>query len=134
MKIYKFFLKKDKNGKIKDMQVVKEGFNFYVIIFQFFYLIYLRLWKHAIILFVIMMFSNIIVKYNLNFIAIPLQISVLLYYAFELDDLVAINLVKNKYEYLGKSFGNDPDEAKLNFLKELDKNYSGDDKLEKIIY
>ena len=134
MKLYKFFLKKDKNGKIDDIQVVKEGFNFYIFIFQFLYLVYLRLWKHAVILFCIMFFSNYIIKYNLRFISLPLQISVLLYYAFELNDLIAINLVKNKYEYLGKSFGNDPDEAKLNFLKELDKNYSGDDKLEKIIY
>ena len=135
MKIYRIFLKKDKNGVIEDLQILKEGFSFYTFIFQYFYLLLKKLWLQALIMFSIMNITNILMyKYNLFFISIPIQLCYLIYSSYEMIDWETNKFKKNNYEYLGYTSGKDEREAKLKFLEQLNKNHPENDKLEKLIY
>ena len=137
MKIYRIFLKKDKNGKIEDLILIKEGFSIFTFIFQGFYLLSKQLWLEATILFGIIIFSNILKYYfKILFISIPLQLGVLLYYSFEFNDLFTKRLIKDGYEYLGYSSGKDEKEAKLKFLDTFTKSYDNkkEDKLETKVF
>lgn len=135
MKIYRIFLKKSEDGKIEDLELLKEGFNIWAFAFQIFYLLYKRLWKQSLVVFVIMGITNLLqYRYISPYIIIPIQTGVLIYIAFECIDWLSINKVKNGYEFLGYTSGNNEKEAKLKFLESINNNYTANDKLEQKIF
>ncbi len=135
MKIYRIFLKKTNKGIIDDLELLKEGFNIWAFVFQLFYLIYRRLWKQSIVIFVLFSILNLL---QLNFISayiiIPIQICICIYIGFEYTDWYSQKLVNSGYQFLGYSSGNDKKEAKLKFLDSINNNYTKDDKLEQKIF
>lgn len=135
MKIYRIFLKKTNEGIIDDLELLKEGFNIWAFVFQLFYLIYRRLWKQSIVIFVLFSILNLL---QLNFISayiiIPIQICICIYIGFEYTDWYSQKLVNSGYQFLGYSSGNDKKEAKLKFLDNINNNYTKDDKLEQKIF
>lgn len=135
IKIYRIFLKKTKKGVIEDLELIKEGFNMWAFMFQFFYLLYKKLWKQSLILFVIIAITNFLqYKYLSGYIIIPIQLGVTLYVAFEITDWLSMDRVKTGYEFLGYTSGNNEREAKLKFLENMNSTYSGKDKLEQKIF
>ena len=135
MKIYRIFLKKTKEGVIDDLELLKEGFNIWAFVFQLFYLIYKRLWKQLIIMFIIFSVLNILqLNFVSSYIIIPIQICICVYIGFEFTDWYSQKLVKIGYQFLGYSSGNDEKEAKLKFLDSINNNYTNNDKLEQKIF
>lgn len=136
MTLYKIFLKRSKTGVIEDLELIKDGFNFFILIFQVLYLLYKKLWKKALILFLVFVFLNSLQYKELfsNYITISIQLSILLYVAFECNDWIAKKMIKDGYEFLGFSSGNNIKEAKLKFLENMNENYTSGDKLEKKIF
>ena len=135
MKIYRIFLKKTKEGVIDDLELLKEGFNVWAFVFQLFYLIYKRLWKQLIIMFILFSVLNILqLNFVSSYIIIPIQICICVYIGFEFTDWYSQKLVKIGYQFLGYSSGNDEKEAKLKFLDNINNNYTNNDKLEQKIF
>ncbi len=134
-KIYKIFLKRNKDGVIEDLELLREGFSLPALFFQIFFLLYKRLWKQFIICFAIM-FVLIILRetFVAPFVIVPIQIALCVYIAFEYSDWISNKLLKNGYQFLGYSSGYDEKEAKLKFLDTLNSGYNKDDKLEQKIF
>ena len=86
-------------------------------IFQLFYLMYKKLWKQSVAVFLIFTILNLVQISILSFyIAVSIQICICLYIGFEYSDWYTQKLIKTGYEYLGYSSGNNEKEAKLKFL------------------
>jgi len=135
MKVYRIFLKRTNDGVIDDLEMLKDGFDFWAFLFQLFYLIYRRLWKQAIIIFVLLTVLNALrLRFLNSYIVIPINICLCIYIGFEYADWYAQRLVKNGYQFLGYSSGNDVREAKLKFLESINNNYMDDDRLEQKIF
>lgn len=136
MKTYRIFLKKTDKGVIDDLEVIRDGFNFWAFLFHFFYLLYKKLWKQSIIIFIILLFLNFIqFKFLSWYIIFPIQVCLCIYIGFEYADWFAKKLIFSKYQFLGYSSGNNEREAKLKFLDSINENYTNnDDKLEQKIF
>ena len=135
MKIYRIFLKKSKEGIIKDLELLKEGFNFWAFLFNIFLFLYKKLWIQSLIfiaIFTILTFLQI--KFLSYYITFSIKFCLAIYIAFDYIDWKSKKLIKNKYDFLGYSSGNDPKEAKLKFLDGLNNSYSSGDKLEQKIF
>lgn len=135
MKIYRIFLKKNKEGVIEDLELVNERFNFLALLFPVLYFLYKKMWKDALTLFVIfLILFAIFSSFNLNYIAAIIQLGISIYCGFEYYEWETKNLIKNGYEYLGRSSGNDEREAKLKFLDTINADYNSNDKLEQKVF
>lgn len=69
-----------------------------------------------------------------SYIIIPIQLAICIYIGFEYQDWITVKMVKDGYQFLGYSSGNDEKEAKLKFLDNLNENYNKEDKLEQKIF
>jgi len=136
MKIYKIFLKRTNDGIIEDLKIIKDGFNFWSCLFNFFYLLYKKLWKFSFVLFVAFGLLNYLsyAGFIKIYIVFAIELSLSIYVGFECNEWISKKMIKNGYEYLGYSSGNDVREAKLKFLDAMNQDYTKDDKLDKKIF
>ena len=134
-KIYKIFLKKNKDGAFEDLELIKDGFSAPALIFSIFTLLYKKLWRQFFIFLFLMIFLVLIKNtYVPSYIILPVQITMCIYIGFEYSDWLSNKLIKDNYQFLGYSSGLDEREAKLKFLDNLNDNYKKDDKLEQKIF
>ncbi|HSQ98192.1 MAG TPA: DUF2628 domain-containing protein [Rickettsiales bacterium] len=131
MKAYRIFLKGEKSGKVVDLKIIREGFNFFAFLFNVFYLFYNKLWKVASLFFVV----------YLGLVFMPSACCMVVggviissYISIHFIDWKSEKLIKDGYEFLGIFNGNNEKEAKEDFLKKFNDNYKGKDRLKQKIF
>ncbi len=129
MKSYSIFIKKNKeNESVDDVILVKEGFNFYALIFNILWFLFKKMWICSIVFIIII--PSILYIFS-HFVAFPIILLILVFIGLEANDLLIKKFQKSDYYFVGYSTGNDEKEAKLRFLDSL--NQENKDK-NKIIY
>lgn len=129
MKSYSIFIKKNKeNESVDDVILVKEGFNFYALIFNILWFLFKKMWICSIVFIIII--PSILYIFS-HFVAFPIVLLILVFIGLEANDLLIKKFQKSDYYFVGYSTGNDEKEAKLRFLDSL--NQENKDK-SKVIY
>ena len=135
MKIYRIFLKKTDSGEIEDLELLHDGFSFPSLIFGSLYLFYKGLWQQGLIIFLLAFLSGAIqfsiAGFYIGGIAV---LGSLIYAGFEYVDWKSKKMLKEGYQYLGYSSGNNEREAKLKFLENLNSNHPQEDKMEQKVF
>ncbi len=129
MKSYSIFIKKNKeNESVDDVILVKEGFNFYALIFNILWFLFKKMWICSIVFIIII--PSILYIFS-HFVAFSIILLILVFIGLEANDLLIKKFQKSDYYFVGYSTGNDEKEAKLRFLDSL--NQENKDK-NKVIY
>ncbi len=119
MKTYTIFIMENKkNRAVEDVILVKEGFNFFAMIFNIFWLLYNRLWLFAAISFILINFILSIFSTYVYFIFLLLFA---VFIGFEANNLLIYRFQRENYTFAGFSLGNDEDDAKIKFLDSVNK-------------
>jgi hypothetical protein len=130
MKIYKIFLKENE-GKIEDLKIIKDGVDFFALIFQDLYLFYNKMWGKAFLFF----FAFFVLDFTFNiFFMLIGYVIICSYIALHFSDWKSEQLIKDGYKILGLCNGKNKKEAKENFLEDFNNNYKEKDKLEQKIF
>ena len=118
MKFYNIFLKEDTNGVVKELILLKYGFDPFAFIFNVFWLLYKKCFMlgsiSIIMLYVISTFTN-----TSYFILTSLFLSTIL--GFEANRILTKKYIREDYKYLGCTSGNNEIEAKRRFLDSINK-------------
>ena len=116
MKFYNLFLKEDSNGVIKELILLKYGFNFFAFFFNIFWLLYKRCFVTSVLSIVFLyVLSTFVNPYY--FIVITFLLFIVL--GFESDRLLIKKYIREDYKYLGYTSGNNEIEAKRRFLDSI---------------
>jgi len=119
MKIYNALIKKNKEGKIEDVILLKEGFSFFAFLFSVLWFLYHKMWSE----FLAILLVNFLIAYMENFSPaidkILLEISFIFLVALNANYWLCEHLKKKDYNFVGLVFGRDQIHAKLRFLKNL---------------
>ncbi len=131
MKTYKIFLKRNADGKIEDLRIVKNGFDVFALMFQDLYLFYHKMWGKALLFFLFFVLLGFVLNISLKLVGYLIVCS---YIAVCFSDWKSKQLSDDGYEFLGISNGNNKKEAKEKFLEYFNTNYKEKDKLEQRIF
>jgi hypothetical protein len=119
MKIYNALIKKNKEGKIEDIILLKEGFSFFAFLFNGLWFLYHKMWSE----FLAILLVNFLIAYMGDFLPvidkILLEISFIFLVALNANYWLCEYLKKKDYNFVGLVFGHDKIHAKLRFLKNL---------------
>ena len=116
MKFYNLFLKEDSNGVIKELILLKYGFNFFAFFFNIFWLLYKRCFiTSALSIVFLYVLSTFVNPYY--FVIITFLLLVVL--GFESNRLLIKKYIREDYKYLGYTSGNNEMEAKRRFLDSI---------------
>lgn len=119
MKTYTIFIKENKqNRAVEDVILVKEGFNFFAMIFNIFWLLYNKLWLFAGISFCLI---NIVFSLFSTYVYFVFLMMFLFLIGFEANNLLIYRFQRENYTFAGFSLGNDEDDAKIKFLDSINK-------------
>src|SRR5689334_21952273 len=117
MKIYSVLIKKNRQGKISDLVVLKEGFSYSALFFGGFWFLYHKMWREFLVLLVISYLlvspHDFLPRFDQVFLIIALGFMV----AFNANYWFAEYLKKCGYEFIDLVPGLDCDEARFNFIK-----------------
>lgn len=116
MKFYNIFLKEDNNGAIRELILLKYGFNFFAFFFNIFWLLYKKCFVTSILISIILYTVSTFLSFD-YFMIIFLLLSIIL--GFESDRLLIKKYIKEDYKYLGYTSGNNEIEAKRRFLDSI---------------
>ena len=135
MKIYRIFLKKADSGKIQDLELIAEGYSYLSLFFGFFYLFYKKLWLQGLLVFLLCLLS-MTAQYILSgfYIGVIAVLGSLVFSGFEYIDWKSKKMIKDGYQYLGYSSGNNEREAKLKFLENINSNQEQSNKMEQKVF
>lgn len=122
MKLYNALIKKNKEGKIEDVVLLKEGFSGAAFLFSSFWFLYHKMWKEFLVLLAISLIFPILGSYSFlsGFDQVMLEIALLLIVALNANFWLAEDLKKRGYEFVGLIFGTDQVNAKVHFMKSLE--------------
>lgn len=122
MKLYNALIKKNKEGKIEDIILLKEGFSCAAFIFSSFWFLYNKMWKESLVLMATSIFFTVFCASGSlsGFDETMLEISLLLIIALNANFWLAEDLKKRGYEFVGLVFGSDRVNAKMRFIKSLE--------------
>lgn len=120
MKPYNALIKKNKEGKIEDVILLKEGFSFFAFLFSGLWFLYHRMWKELLALILINIAFAILGKFYPNSNKIFLEFSFLLIIALNATYWLCEHLKKKGYEFVGIVFGENCVNAKIRFIKNLE--------------
>ena len=121
MKLYNVLLKKNKNKKIEDVILLKEGFCWMAFFFSIFWFLYHKMWKESLVLvvaniFIAILTSNGLVVGSSKFF---LEVFFAIIIAINANYWLLENLKTRGYEFSGLVFGNNAVTAKMHFIKDL---------------
>ena len=125
MKFYNIFLKEDNKGVIKELILLKYGFNFFAFFFNIFWLLCKRCFVTSILSIIILYIVSTFISFN-YFIIIYLLLSIIL--GFESNRLLTKKYIREDYKYLGYTSGNNEAEAKRRFLDSINNEDNKEDK------
>ena len=115
-------IKKNKEGKIEDVRLIKEGFSYLSFIFNIFWFLYQKMWKESAAL--LMVAIGFLIFEESKFIYGPSNILFAVIFIF----MLAVNanhwlleaLKKRGYEFRGLVFGSSQIVAKMRFIKNIE--------------
>ncbi len=127
MKLYSALIKKNKEGKIADIVLLKEGFSFFAFLFGPFWFLYHKMWQEFLLLLAIniafAIFGEIAPGGDKIFLEIALAFTVALNATYWFCE----HLKKRNYEFVGLVFGSNFANAKLRFVQNLSADISAFD-------
>lgn len=112
MKIYNALIKKNKEGQIRDIVLIKEGFSFFAFLFSALWFLFHRMWREFFILLLVGIVFNYIYGDK-----VLLEIAFFFLIAFNANYWFCEHMKNKGYEFAGLVFGNDCESAKLRFIK-----------------
>lgn len=121
MKIYSALIKKNHEGKIEDIALLKEGFSMTAFLFSAFWFLYHKMRKE----FLVLLLANFVFAFagKLNFLSgfdeFCLQIAFFFIVALNANYWLVDDLKKRGYEFVGVVFGSDAANAKMRFVENL---------------
>ena len=116
---YSIFVKQNKKTRaLDDVILVKEGFNFFAMVFNIFWFLCNKLYLFAFLFFIITDFACIVFSPMVAGTFIVL-FSILV--GFEANNLLLYRFQREKYFFVGYSTGNNRKEASIRFLDEVNK-------------
>ncbi|MBP7710015.1 MAG: DUF2628 domain-containing protein [Rickettsiales bacterium] len=111
MKLYATLIEKNKEGKISDAVLLKEGFSFFAFLFGPFWFFYHKMWQE----FFVLLALNIGLGLFGEFDKILLEVALASIVALNANYWFGEHLKKKNYEFVGLVFGSDLTNAKLRF-------------------
>ncbi len=111
MKLYSVLIKKNKEGKISDAELLKEGFSFFAFLFGPLWFLYHKMWQEFFVFLVL----NIALGLFGEFDKILLEVALAFIVAINANYWLGEHLKKKNYEFVGLVFGSDLANAKLRF-------------------
>ena len=124
MKLYSALIKKNKDGKIEDITLLKEGFSFYAFLFGPLWFLYHKMWQEFTALLALNIAFGIFGDITSGFDKIFLEIALVFAIALNATHWLCDNLKKRNYQFVGLVFGSDLANAKLRFIKNLAADFS----------
>ncbi len=122
MKLHSALIKKNKEEKIEDIVLLKDGFSFYAFLFGPAWFLYHRMWQEFLALLVINISFGIFNHFLSASDKILLEISFIFLVALNANDWRLEHLKKKKYALVNFVFGSDAENAKLRFIENLEAN------------
>lgn len=126
MKTFNALIKKNKEGKIEDIVLVKDGFSFSSFFFSGLWFLYHKMWHEFFALMMagamLCFFGDFIPSLDKFF----LQLAFVFIVALNSNDWFCEHLKKKNYEFVGLVFGDDYASAKMRFVKNLKADYEID--------
>jgi hypothetical protein len=121
MKLYNALIKKNQEGKIEDIILLKEGFSMMAFLFSAFWFLYHKMRKESFILFAASFVFASAGKMNFlsGFDGFFLQMSFFFIVALNANYWLVDDLKKRGYEFVGLVFGTDAANAKMRFVASL---------------
>ena len=122
MKLYSALIKKNKEGKIQDVTLLKEGFSLWAFLFSIFWFLYHKMWKESGALFVVSIALSVFEESKMIDGSGKLMIEVMLglVIACNANYWLLGALQKKGYEFKGLVFGSDLINAKMRFIQNLE--------------
>jgi len=120
MKTYSALIKKNRDGKVENLVLLKEGFSWRAFIFSGLWFLYHKMWKEFLVLILINFAFFFLAKISSDFDKIVLEIFYLFLVALNATYWLEQHLRKKGYELAGVAFGADELSAKFNFLQNTD--------------
>jgi hypothetical protein len=117
MKLYNALVKKNKEGKVEDVILLKEGFSVCAFLFSGAWFLYHKMWQEFLALLLINIVFIFLGNFYSNFDRIFLQTAFIFIVAFNANYWLCSHLKKKGYELAGLFFGADCDDARLSFVK-----------------
>lgn len=122
MKLYNVLLKKNKEGKIEDIILLKDGFCWMAFFFSIFWFLYHKMWKESFVLFsaniaIAILSSNGVITGEAKFF---LEIIFAIFIAINANYWLLESLKTRGYEFSGLIFGSNAVSAKIRFMKDLE--------------
>jgi hypothetical protein len=117
MKAYDIFIKQNvNNSKIEDIMLVKLGFNWWAFLFNAVWFMFNRLWLFSFLLLIYYYFVGALLSLFASKVLIILTNVII---GFEFENILVYRLKRENYYFVGISMGKDEDEAKINFLEQI---------------
>lgn len=122
MNIYNALIKKNDNGKVEDIIMIKEGFSWKAFFFNTVWFIYHRMWKEIAILLLIGITFSFVAKLSSDFDKVTMQIALFFMVALNANNWLCEKIKNKGYEFAGIVFGSNATHAKLRFVKRMQNN------------
>jgi len=126
MKLYSALIKKNKEGKIEDVVLLKDGFSFPAFFLSGLWFLYHKMWKEFLGLILVNITLVSISKIYAHFDLISLEILFAFIVALNANYWLCEHLRKRNYEFVGLVFGTSYSNAKFRFIKNLEVDYKVD--------
>lgn len=119
MILYNTLLKKNSEGKIEDIILIKEGFSYSAFFFSGLWFLYHRMWKEFFSVALINILFVLFAKFSSDFDKALLEIAFIFIIALNANYWLCEHLKKKGYEFAGLVFGKNSAEARLRFSKDF---------------
>lgn len=121
MKLYNALIKKNNQGTIEDIILIKEGFSYPAFFFSGLWFLYHKMWKEFAVLALINILFAVSSKISSGFDKAALEFAFIFIIALNANYWFCEKLLKTKnYEFIGLVFGDNAANAKLRFIKNLE--------------
>ncbi|NBV06229.1 MAG: DUF2628 domain-containing protein [Proteobacteria bacterium] len=121
MKLYNALIKKNQEGKIAEVVLLKEGFSIWAFLFSAFWFLYHKMRKEFLVL-LLVNFVFVFTK-KLNFLSgfdnFFLEMAFFFIIALNANYWLVDAMKKRGYEFVGLVFGSDAANAKMRFVENL---------------
>jgi hypothetical protein len=125
MQPYNTLIKKNKEGKIEDIILLKDGFSITAFLFNGLWFLYHRMWKEFLAVILINIIVAKLADFSTNFDDIFLQITLVFMISLNANYWFCQHLINKGYQFVGMSFGSNCEDARLSFVR----NFSADPEL-----
>jgi hypothetical protein len=119
MKLYNALIKKNQEGKIADIVLLKEGFSTVVFLFSGLWFLYHKMWKEFVVIIVINFAFVVFATISSPFDKFAIQFAFVLMVALNANHWLCEHLKNKGYEFVELVFGSDLESARFRFINNL---------------